>query len=78
MRKGEKWGEEGEKKERGQARELKSLVASPLYWLPRDQQGAKSTRGGGKKWMFFREREKGERKRIEMENGGVRKLRMYI
>lgn len=36
----------GEKKERGQARELKSLVASSLYWLPRDQQGAKSTRGG--------------------------------
>lgn len=33
---------------------------------------------GGEKWMFFREREKGERKRIEMENGGVRKLRMYI
>lgn len=77
MRKGEKWGKEGEKKERGQARELKSLVASPLYRLPRNQQGAKSTQGG-KKWMFFRERGKGERKRIEMENGEVRKLRMYI
>ena len=25
--------------------ELKSLVASPLHWLPRDQRGAKSTQG---------------------------------
>lgn len=35
--------------------ELKSLVASPLHWLPTDQQGAKSTRGRDK-WMCFRER----------------------
>lgn len=43
---------------RGQAREraageLKSLVASPLHWLPKDQQGAKSTQGR-RKWMGFR------------------------
>lgn len=63
MRKGEKWGEEGEKKERGQARELKSLVASPLYWLPRDQQGAKSTRGGGERNGCFSEKGKKEREK---------------
>lgn len=38
--------------------ELKSLVASPLHWLPRDQQGAKSTQGR-KKWKVL-ERGKGD------------------
>lgn len=32
--------------------ELKSLVAFPLHWLPKDQQGAKSTQGR-EKWMVF-------------------------
>jgi len=32
--------------------ELKSLVAFPLRWLPRDQQGAKSTQGR-KKWRVL-------------------------
>lgn len=31
---------------------LKSLVALPLHWLPRDQQGAKSTQGR-QKWRVF-------------------------
>lgn len=42
-----------EGKKRGQVRGecirgLKSLVAYPLNWLLRDQQGAKSTQGGRK------------------------------
>lgn len=51
--------QQGGKKQRGQAKEraageLKSLVSSPLHWLPKDQQGAKSTRGR-RKWMGFRD-----------------------
>lgn len=49
----------GEQRERARNEchgELKSLVASPLHWLPRDQQGAKSTQGR-KKLRVFRERE---------------------
>ena len=58
-RKGERDGRrEGEREVRRVRNEchgeLKSLVASPLHWLPRDQRGAKSTQGR-KKWRVFRE-----------------------
>lgn len=50
---GEKEGrKEGSKL--GMSASLKSLVASPLHWLPRDQQGAKSTQGR-QKWKVFTE-----------------------
>lgn len=79
MRKGEKWGEEGEKKERGQARELKSLVASPLYWLPRDQQGAKSTRGGGGEMdVFQRKGKRREKKNRDGEWWGQEAADVYL
>lgn len=54
------YGREGVKRERERTREIarneKSFVASPLHWLPRDQQGAKSTQGR-KKWRVFGEGE---------------------
>lgn len=79
----------GRERERERARnechvKLKSLVAFPLHWLPRDQRGAESTQGR-KKWRVFREEERGEiqtdgetkKKRREGEWRG-RKRWMYI
>lgn len=88
-RKEERWKEGGWEGERERARnechvKLKSLVAFPLHWLPRDQWGAESTQGR-KKWRVFREEERGEiqtdgetkKKRREGEWRG-RKRWMYI
>lgn len=47
--------------------ELKSPVAFPLRWLPRDQQGAKSTRRR-RKWRVCRE--EGVHRDGEIKKGG--------
>lgn len=68
----------GRKKERGQARELKSHVASPLYWLPRDQQGAKSTQGGEEMDVFQRKGKRRERKNRDGEWWGQEAADVYL
>lgn len=87
---GREGGREGEwERERERARnefhgELKSLVASPLHWLPRDQQGAKSTQGRKKCRVFrggrrrdsewWRDKETQKRGRVE----GQREMGVYL
>ncbi len=52
-------GREGQRARHECHGELKSLVASLLPWLPRDQRGAKSTQRR-KKWRVFREEQRGD------------------